>query len=156
MDAPPAALAGAHRALVPGGRLVAAVLAEPERVSYYDWPRRLLERYRPLPPSDPAAPGPFYYAEAERLPRDLERAGFRVEQVEELAVPVVEVATAEELIAWVRAFGLTRLLDGLPEQAQRAWEADVAREAESLRQDGLLRLGTVTRIVVAARPRPAG
>jgi ubiquinone/menaquinone biosynthesis C-methylase UbiE len=149
MDAPQEALAGAHRALVAGGRFVAAVMAEPERVSYHQWPRLLLERYRPLPPIDTAVPGPFRYADPDRLPRDLRRAGFTVEHVEELSVPVVEVATADELVAWVRTFGLERLLDGLPEQVQRSWEEDVAREAESLRQDGLLRLFSVTRIVAA-------
>lgn len=149
MDAPLRALAGAHRALVPGGRLVAAVMVEPERVSYYRWPRRLLEKYRALPPIDPASPGPFFYAEPHRLTHDLEDVGFTVDHVEELAVPVVEVETADELVAWVRAFGLARLLDELPVETQAAWEADVAREAESLRQDGLIRLGTITRIVVA-------
>jgi ubiquinone/menaquinone biosynthesis C-methylase UbiE len=155
LDSPQEALAGAHRALVAGGRLVAAVMAEPERVSYHHWPRRLLEKYRPLPAIDTAAPGPFRYADPDRLPRDLRRAGFTVEQVEELSVPVMEAETADELIAWVRAFGLNRLLDGVPEQMQRSWEADVAREAEGLRQDGLLRLFSVTRIVVAVANRGA-
>jgi SAM-dependent methyltransferase len=151
-EAPFDALVGVGRALVPGGRLVAAVLVEPARVSYYDWPRRLLARYRPLPPIDASSPGPFFYAERDRLLRDLLRAGFRVEHVEELEVPVMEVATADELLAWVRAFGLARLVDELSEEAQRAWEADVTREAEALRTEGLLRLGAVTRIVVASIP----
>jgi len=67
MDSPVAALAGARRAMVPEGILVAAVLAEPERCSYFSLPRRVLERYRPLPPIDPASPGPFRYADVERL-----------------------------------------------------------------------------------------
>lgn len=146
------ALLGVRRALMPRGRLVAAVLAEPARVSYHAWPRRLLARYRSLPPIDPTAPGPFFYAEPHTLARDLLRAGFTVEHVEELDVPVMEVATADELLAWVRAFGLAPLVDELPDEARRAWEADVAREAEALRVDGLLRLGAVTRIVVAATP----
>jgi hypothetical protein len=48
--------------------------------------------------------------------------------------------------------GLTRLLNDVSEENQRAWEADMTREAERLRTDGLFRLGGVTRIVVA---RPA-
>src|SRR4051812_22696285 len=62
MDAKVAALRGARRAMVPGGRLVAAVWAEPERVSYFSLPRRVLEKYRPLPAIDYASPGTFYYA----------------------------------------------------------------------------------------------
>jgi SAM-dependent methyltransferase len=147
MDAPVDALAGARRAMVPGGVLVAAVWAEPERVPYFTLPRRVLAAYRPLPPIDP-----------ERLHRDLRRAGLRVAHVEELEVPVMEAETAVELVAWARAFGLTRLLNDLPEHAQRSWEEDLAREAEALRTDGVIRLGGVTRIVVASRadaPEPA-
>jgi SAM-dependent methyltransferase len=150
MEPPVAALAGSRGAMVPDGVLVAAVLAEPERCSYFSLPRRVLERYRPLPPVDPASPGPFRYADVERLRRDLALADLELEHVEERTLPVMEAATAPEVIAWVRAFGLTRLLNDLPESAQRSWEEDFAREAEALRQDGFIRLDCVTRIVVAS------
>jgi ubiquinone/menaquinone biosynthesis C-methylase UbiE len=78
MDSPVAALVAARRAMVPPGVLVAAVWAEPERVSYFTLPRRVLERYRPLPPIDPESPGTFRYADLDRLRRDLSLAGFRV------------------------------------------------------------------------------
>jgi SAM-dependent methyltransferase len=153
MDAPVAALAGACRALVPEGVLVAAVLAEPERCSYFSLPRRVLEKYRPLPPLDRESPGPFRYAEVERLRQALQRAGLNMEHVEDLVLPVMEAETAAEVIAWARAFGLTRLLNDLPESTQRSWEDDFAKEADALRQDGggLIRLGCATRIVVASR-----
>lgn len=151
MDSPVDALVGARRAMVPGGVLVAAVWVEPERVPYFTFPRRVLEKYRPVPPIDLAAPGTFYYAEHERLKRDLDRAGLRIEHVEELELPVMEAETAPELIAWVRAFGLARLLNDLPEQTQRAWEEDLVKEAEALRKDGFFWLGGVTRIVIAYR-----
>jgi hypothetical protein len=156
MDSPVDALVGARRAMVPGGVLVAAVWAEPERVPYFTLPRRVLEKYRPLPPIDLASPGTFRYAHPERLLRDLHQAGFHVEHVEEFEVPVMEAQTASELVAWVRAFGLTRLLNELPEQAQRSWEEDLAKEAEALRKDGFVRLGGVTRIVVASRAGSPG
>jgi ubiquinone/menaquinone biosynthesis C-methylase UbiE len=151
MDSPVAALAGARRAMVPEGILVAAVLAEPERCSYFSLPRRVLERYRPLPPIDPASPGPFRYADVERLRQDLERADLTIEHVEELVLAVMEAETAPEVIAWVRAFGLTRLLNELPEPAQQSWEDEFAREVDALRQDGFIRLGCATRIVVASK-----
>ena len=151
VDSPVAALAGARRAMVPEGVLVAAVLAEPERCSYFSLPRRVLEKYRPLPPIDPASPGPFRYADVERLREDLERADLNIEHVEELVLSVMEAETAPEVIAWVRAFGLTRLLNDLPEPAQRSWEEEFAKEADALRQDGFIRLGCATRIVVASK-----
>ena len=150
MGSPVAALGGARRAMVPSGVLVAAVWAEPERVPYFSLPRRVLERHRPLPPIDFAAPGTFRFADPERLQRDFRDAGLRIEHVEEMEIPVMEAETAAELVAWVRAFGLTRLLNDLPEQAQAHWEEELAQEAESLRKDGFVRLGGVTRIVVAS------
>jgi ubiquinone/menaquinone biosynthesis C-methylase UbiE len=151
MDAPVAALSGARRAMAPAGKLVAAVWAEPERVPYFTLPRRLLEKYRSIPPIDPAAPGTFRYADPARLEHDLHQAGLRMVHLEELEVPVMEAQTGAELVAWTRAFGLTRLLNDLPEQDQRAWEADLIEAAEPLRKDGLVRLGGVTRIIVAVR-----
>lgn len=149
MASPIDALMAARRALLPGGVLVAGLWAEPERVPYFTLPRRLLERYRTLSPPDPEAPGTFRYADPQRIARDFGRAGFTIEHVEEMDVSVIEVETAVELVAWTRALGLTRLLNELPEHQQRAWEEDMAREAEQLGRDGVIRLGGVTRLVVA-------
>lgn len=151
MASPIDALVNAHRALVPGGVFVAAVWAEPERVPYASLPRRLLERRWPLPPIDFEAPGTFRYADPARLWRELEQADFRVEHVEDFEVPVMEAETAAEVVAWTRAFGMARLLDGLAEGVQRAWEGEMTREAEALRRDGRIRLGGVSRLVLARR-----
>jgi SAM-dependent methyltransferase len=150
LDSPVAALESARRAMVSGGLLVAAVWAEPERVPYYTLPRFVLERYRAVPPIDPEAPGTFRYADLGRLQRDFAAAGFAIEHIEEIDVEVMEAAPDVELIAWTRAFGLTRLLNDLPAEAQREWEADLVRMAEPLRVNGYIRLGGVTRIVVAS------
>ena len=150
LDSPVAALSAARRAMVPGGVLVAAVWAEPERVSYFTLPRRVLGKYVSLPPIDPEAPGVFRYADTGRLHREFGAAGFTIEHVEEQDVAVMEAETGAELVAWTRAFGLSRLLKDLPEEIQQAWEADLVEEAEPLRKDGFVRLGGVTRIVVAS------
>jgi len=150
MESAVVTMAGARRAMVPGGLLVAAVLAEPERCSYFSLPRRVLEKYRPLPAVDPASPGPFRYADVERLRQDIEQSGLKIEHVEDLVLPVMEVETTAEAIAWVRAFGLTALLNELPASAQQSWEEEFGRQAEALRQDGHIRLGCATHIVVAS------
>lgn len=150
LDSPVAALSAARRAMVPRGRLVAAVWAEPERVPYFTLPRRVLGKYVSVPSIDPEAPGPFRYADGPRLHRDFNAAGFTIEHVEEQEVDVMEAETGAELVAWTRAFGLARLVNDLPEETQRAWEAALVDETEPLRTDGFVRLGGVTRIVVAS------
>jgi ubiquinone/menaquinone biosynthesis C-methylase UbiE len=153
MEAPIAALATAHRALVPEGVLVAALWVQPERASFFTPPRRLYERYRPLPALDPEAPGMFRYADLERVVRDFNGAGFTLDHVEDMEVPLFEAETGEEVVAWVRALGsgMGQLLDDLPENEQRAWEQDLTAEVERTRTGGLIRLGGVSRIV-RARP----
>jgi ubiquinone/menaquinone biosynthesis C-methylase UbiE len=155
MAAPVAALVNVQRALLPTGVLVAALWAEPERVPYYTLPRRLLERYRALPPIDVEAPGTFHYADLERVTRDFDRAGFRLDHVEEMDVTVFEAETDAEIVDWVRALGLTQLLNDLPEPEQRAWESDLASEVRR-RGAGALRLGGVTRIVRACKSSSPG
>jgi SAM-dependent methyltransferase len=150
MDSPVAALIGARRAMAPGGILVAAVWAAPEQVSYFSLPRRVLEKYRVLPPVDFESPGTFRYSDPAVLRRDLLLADLEVDHEEELEIPVMEARSAAELVTWTRAFGMARLLDDLPQQVQQAWAEDLAGEAEPLRRDGVIRLGGVTRIVVCS------
>ena len=116
--------------------------------AYHTLPRRLLERYRLLPPIDPEA-GPFRYADLDRLAGDLMAAEHEIDHDEEMDVPVFEADTAAEVIAWTRALGLTRLLDELPVPALQGWERDCADALEASRGDGPLRFGGVTRIVRA-------
>jgi ubiquinone/menaquinone biosynthesis C-methylase UbiE len=98
MSAPVAALVNAHEALLPTGVLVAALWAEPDRVPYYSLPRRLLARYRALPRLDLEAPGPFRYADLERIARDFAEAGFSLDHVEEMEVAVFEAETDAEMV----------------------------------------------------------
>ena len=148
---PLAALAQARKALAPGGAIVAALWAEPERVPYFTLPRRLLERYRSVPaPAGPEAPGTFRYAETERIERDFRRAGFAIDHIEEMEIAVYEADCADAMVGWVRALGLTRLLNDLPEEDQLRWERDLTAELErGQRTGGVMQLGGVTRIVRA-------
>ncbi|GAC1586844.1 MAG: hypothetical protein NVS3B20_15720 [Polyangiales bacterium] len=119
MDNSIAALANTRTALLEGGALIAALWAEPERVPYCTLPRVLLQRYRPVPAFDPEAPGTFRYADLPRIERDLSLAGYQLDHVEEIEVPVFEAATGAELVEWARALGLTQLLNDLPEEDQK-------------------------------------
>lgn len=149
MAEPVRALKHARRALRPGGVLVVAVWCEPARVPYFLLPRELLEPYRTVPPVDPRVPGTFRYADAAVLEQDLALAGLRVDHSEERETPVFESADALEMVSWVRALGLTRLLNGLPDAVQQAWERDLVARLDAMRTDGRMQLGGVTRLVRA-------
>ena len=153
MEAPVAALATARRALVPTGVLVAALWAEPERASFFTMPRRLLERYRSLPTLDPEAPGMFRYADLERVVRDFDRAGFTLDHVEDMELPVFEAKTGEEVVAWVRALGSGMGATLERPAGERAARVGARRDGRggTNSTDGLIRLGGVTRLV---RTRP--
>ncbi len=141
MNAPLTVLENIRRVLRPGAPFVAAFWAEPERVPYFTFPRKLYETYRPLPPIDFDAPGVFRYARLESIERDYAAVGLEIEHIEELDVPVIE-GTAEEIVEWTRIFGMKRLLDELPEAEQQAWqERMIAQVPRSL--------GGITRVVVA-------
>jgi len=154
MDDPVAALKAIRRCLRPGGVLVAAFWAEPERVPYFSLPRDVLERH--LWPQDPAVPrdavgepGTFAYASPDRIHADLVGAGFAVEVLEEMDIPVMEAHSDADLIAWVRAFTLNRFIQGLGLAQQRAWAHDLLQAAQPWRSQGVVRLGGVTRLVRA-------
>ena len=94
-------------------------------------------------------PGMFHYGDLAVLHRDLAAAGLHVRHEEEMDVAVFE-GTPEETVAYVRAFGMTKLLAELPIEGQRVWETAFLRAVEPLRVGTKIRLGGVTRIVVAA------
>ncbi|MDB5219966.1 MAG: methyltransferase protein [Myxococcaceae bacterium] len=143
------ALAALRRRLRSGHPLVAAVWAEPERVSWWSMPRVVLARQVTLPAIDVTGPGPFRYAAAETFRADLADAGFSVEHEEEVATPVMESATPDGVVDWCLAFGLARLLAEQPPAVGEAWRRDILVEAARYRDaDGMYRLGGVTRVVV--------
>ncbi len=144
MAEPVRALKAAAHALVPGGVIVAAVWAEPERVSWFSLGRQVLAKFAPVQSPDFEKPGVFFYSDVARLRRDLELAGFAVEHFEEFEVDVMEAQTGAELIAWMRAFGMSKLLEGLPAAIQTAWEEELARAAPC-------RVGGVSPLIVARK-----
>jgi ubiquinone/menaquinone biosynthesis C-methylase UbiE len=149
MRAPTKALANVRRVLKSGAPFVAAFWAEPERVPWAALARRVLARYRDVPSIDLEAPGPFRYATLSIIERDLNHARFTLEHVEEVDVAVIEAATGVGIVTWVRDFGLMPLAADLPESEHAHYESDLAREAEQLCLNGVIRLGGITRLVVA-------
>ena len=157
MARPELAVERMGRALRPGARLVCACWAGPEQVEYVSLPRAALARFRSLPALEPEAPGVFRFADPERLRPVLASGGFTVEHVESMHVPVMEAADGAGVVRWLRDFtkSVGKLVDELPLEAQRAWEAEVARECEQHRVGDRVRLGGVTWLVVARKTAPS-
>ena len=149
MEQPGQALLEVRKRMVQRGRLVVAVWAEPDRVPYFTLPRRVLSKWRPVPPPALDGPGTFRYASRHALEVELAAQGFAVESTEELEVKVMEVEDAGALVAWVRAFGLDKLVRDLPADVQEGWAADLAREVLRLNDGSGYSLGGVTRLVLA-------
>lgn len=149
-ERPVDALKAVHSHLPPGCTLVSALWTEPERASWWSFPRRVLARHAAQPDLSFTAPGPFRYARSEAFRDDLAAAGFSVEHEESLETAVMESSSPQGLIEWCLTFGLARALQGLPESVRSAWTRDMLAEAESHRDaDGMYRLGGITRLVVA-------
>lgn len=149
---PRAALRACFRALRPGGIFVAAVWAEPEQVSYHAFPRKVLADFYPVSTLDRGVPGAFYYADQTRLERDLADAGFHRIVNENFDTVVMEAASDQALIDWCRAFGMARELAQAPAAVHAHWEKALIARAGDYRENGVVRLGGMSRIVVAEKP----
>jgi ubiquinone/menaquinone biosynthesis C-methylase UbiE len=156
MSAPERALQSIHRALKPGGALAIASWAEPARVPFASLPRRILERYRDVPPPKPGGPGVFRHADRSSLDAVLQQTGFSLEASEELEIPVVEARDGRGIVAWIREMGgpFVKLIDEMPRHQQQAWEEELSAEVEKNRVGDKVTLGGVTRITLARTSKP--
>jgi len=151
MEKPSDALLAARKSLVPDGVLVASVWVEPDLASFYSFPRDVLEEIVTVPSIDLSLPGVFYYADFGRLRSDLETAGFTIKHTEEFEISVMEADSPAGVVAWTKAFGMSKLLTGFSLDIQQRWEASMLAKMATYRQEKGYRLGGITRIVVASR-----
>lgn len=153
VQSPPRALAELRRVLRRGAPLVLAVWSEPERVPWASLPRKAMGRFCEMTPIGADAPGACRYADMSRLERDLRDASFEIEHVEEMTTSVIEAPTPEGILRWIHDLGFSRLASHLSEAQTLAWEKDLLLQLEAHRAGDTVRLGGVTRLVVA-RSRP--
>lgn len=145
---PVSVLRRARRALTPGSPLVAALWSEYENISWYCLPRDVTEKFVALPPLSPDRPGPIRLGSVDAIRRNFTAAGLDVTHIEEMECAVVQAEAAEEIVAWARCV-LGRWVEGLAPERLHAWETALAKAAAATRSNGLIRLGGLTRLVVA-------
>jgi len=154
-DEPRAALANLLRWLEPGGRFAFAVWGRPSDNPWMTSVRDVVSRVAPLPRTDPEAPGPFRYADSDKLLSLLEGAGFDRLGVEDWrgalpiggALPPAEAA--HFALSSFSSFGelLARAGDDAHSEALRALTALFSRH----QKDGAVRMDATVRIVTGTR-----
>ena len=116
-DDPPAAFANLHRALRPGGRLAFVCWQDPLKT---EWVAVAMAAAVPLvgrPPDmgEPGAPGPFAFADGDRVRRLVAAGGFNEVTLEPVTRPQRIADNADDAVAFVRSLPETRqLLNGVP------------------------------------------
>ncbi|MBL8777637.1 MAG: class I SAM-dependent methyltransferase [Acidimicrobiales bacterium] len=110
-DDPVAAFTNIRGLLAPGGRLVFACW---QSLLVNDWllvPAAAVAEVLPLPvPADPNAPGPFAFADAERVAGILSAAGFDGPAVEPIVAKVWVGDSPEEAADYLRTTGMGRAI----------------------------------------------
>lgn len=132
-DDPVAAFGNLRSALAPDGRLAMLVWRELARNEWVSAVRDALAVGRQLPEPPRDAPGPFSFADPDRVLEILEAAGFRDVQCQAVDEPADLGGDLDEAYAFVRDLGITHgLLNDLDEPtADRA--LDTLKEALSRR-----------------------
>jgi len=151
---PTAAFANLRRALRAGGRLVFACWRTPGENPFMTGPAMAASALLPAPagpPPDPTAPGPFAFADPERVRGILQGAGFEPVALEKLDLQLGGVSLQDALTLALRVGPLGARLRENPELAPRVRESVREVLAANLK-DGQVWMPGAVWIVTAHRP----
>lgn len=155
-DDPHAAFANLARWLEPGGRFAFAVWGRPSDNPWMTSVREVVARVIEMPQMDPDAPGPFRYADSDKLLALLDRAGFTKLHVRDWrgSLPIGgELPPAEAAnfaLSSFSSFGelLARAGDNALDEARRSLTTCFSHFQKN---DGAVRMDACVRIVTGAR-----
>jgi SAM-dependent methyltransferase len=155
-DDPPVAFGNLVRWLEPGGRFAFAVWGPPSENLGMATVREVVARIIELPRVDPDAPGPFRYADAERLLALLERAGFAELHVREWrgALPIGGELPPEEAARFALSSfsNFSELLTEAGEEALSEAHRSLTASFAENHHDGAVRMDACVRIFTGVRP----
>ena len=154
-DAPQAAFSNLVRWLEPGGRFAFAVWGPPSENPWMTSVREVVTRVVDVPRAEPDAPGPFRYADSDRLLALLDRAGLSELDVHEWrgALPIggglPPAEAANFALSAFASFGelLAKAGGEALSEARRSLTASWSHH----RVDGAVRLDACVRIFTGAR-----
>ena len=147
------ALAGMRRLLAPGGRLAAAVWAEPSKVPIISVSMQAARQMLQTPSPPAGTPGPFGLADADALEQTFAKAGLADVASERLTVTWA-FASAEEFVELQQDVGapLRALIADLPrERQEEVWQAIAEAARQYATADGGIRMPNEAILVVGRR-----
>jgi SAM-dependent methyltransferase len=149
---PPAAFRNLLGALKPGGRMVFVCWRSAGENPWMTAPMAAAARhFPPAPPADPFAPGPFAFADDERVRGILTAAGFTAIELAPLDVQVGGNSPEDSLKLALRVGPLGARLRENPELAPAVAE-DVRAAIAAYQSGGAMWMGGAVWIVSAERP----
>lgn len=152
---PVAAFRNLAQALRPEGRMVFVAWAETAKNPWFQIPQEAaIRRLGAPPPTDPQAPGPLAFADADRVAGLLRAAGLgqvRAETLNTLLTPPGDVAAAARIASRVGpAVRIMKARNGSEEDA-KAIEAQITEGLRPYEQDGSVRVPAVVHLFSATR-----
>lgn len=154
-DDPPAAFANLVRWLAPGGRFAFAVWGRPAENPWMTSVREVVAEIIDMPPPNPEAPGPFRYAESDKLVALLKRAGFGELHVCEWrgALPIGGGLPAAEAANFALASfsSFAELLAEAGEEALNDARRSLTARFSRHQQEGAVRMDACVHIFTGAR-----
>ena len=150
---PAAAFANIRKALRPGGRIAFVCWRPPAENPLMTAPFKAVEHLvPPQPPSDPLAPGPFAFADPERVRRILGEAGFGQVAIRPFDAQVGGWTLDEALIVAQRVGPLGTVLRENPDLRPKVLDAVAGELQRHTGADGKVRMGAAVWIVTATAP----
>jgi SAM-dependent methyltransferase len=148
---PVEAFANMRRALRPEGRLAFVCWRALERNTWVKVPRDAVLKHVPAPePAAPDEPGPFAFADAERVTGILREAGFRGIVMEPHEVKVRNQGSLDEIVTFVTELGpSSRLLADVEGVAREAAIAELRNALRSHHDGEAIHMDAATWIVTA-------
>ena len=154
-DDPDAAFANLRRSLKSGGRLAFACWRQPRENLWLALPMQSTAHLLPpLPPSDPHAPGPFAFADKDRLAGILKGAGFADVAVEPFDLRTGGDSLEDSVFLALRMGQLGSALReiGASEELKRKVEATLREALAPYVEDGAVKLPAAAWIVSGRNP----
>lgn len=152
---PVAAFSNLHQACAAGARLLFSCFRGIEHNPFFAEAVRLIPADAAGPPPDPNAPGPFAFADGERVKRILARAGWKHVVCEPFDFAMIAGAgdrPIEDAAHYFSRIGpAARALAAMEGEERKAMQAGMAELARRHLNEGVVALGASVWIVTAAR-----